>query len=366
MMAVAQAAPSGSTVAPWCERHYGVTGVRTEGELAGGMFARPVLLASDRGPLVLRRHVFRRNEPAFRFQSDAMNAVAHAGLAARVLDTLDGDSCVAAPDGVGVMALHEFVAGTQFDWVEWRRLSDNAPGFLERLGGSVAALHNALAAAAPRGDARLSPDLPPIQFAHLRLTREAWEQSLDAICAELAPACEASVEALLASRRLLERAWDWLVQTALEVGIDAIPPQVIHGDVSPVNLVWGAEARVRFIDWDACHVGHRMYDALGDVLHRAPESRPEWNGLRRDHLRRYLAGYAAALDVPLIPVELDAIPVFTLARQLEDLRQRVAVLPALDPAQDGRYATLIGLRCELINQTLATTPDLWRQSHPTS
>jgi chorismate mutase len=44
------------------------------------------------------------------------------------------------------------------------------------------------------------------------------------------------------------------------------------------------------------------------------------------------------------------VPAFCLARQLEDLRQRLAVLRQLPPERDGEYETLIKMRAHLMEQ----------------
>lgn len=353
---------SDPSVAVWCERHFGLREVYVERELTGGMFARPLLLCTERGWFVYRTHRFRANHQAFRFQAELVAAAAVIGLAPRILPTLNGEPCAIDPTGEGVVALHAYAEGWQYDWESWRETLDESPSFIASLGAAVAALHNALLACHPAGDPALSCDLPPIQFIRLGEIWTSWERDLDRLASSPDVECGASRNALLSRKRFLAECWRELEERSAEVRLIAMQP--VHGDISPVNLVWREGGPPVFIDWDASHVGHRLYDALGDVLHRPPGSRPEANRLCLDHLRSYLRGYSNAIDRPLGPTELSMIPAFTLARQLEDLRQRLAVLPTLPVSLDAQYARLIEMRCDMLSQILATTNQAWLAVYP--
>jgi aminoglycoside phosphotransferase (APT) family kinase protein len=148
----------------------------------------------------------------------------------------------------------------------------------------------------------------------------------------------------------IESHWERLAAALRQGRIDEQPTQIVHGDISPVNMVFQSDDRVAFIDWDCVHVGHRMYDALGDVLNRPPDDRPDWNRFNLAEVEAYIDGYASRLTAPLTAGERRLAPAFCLARQLEDLRQRLFVLPKLDDAEDERYATLIGMRVEVMDQ----------------
>jgi hypothetical protein len=63
-----------------------------------------------------------------------------------------------------------------------------------------------------------------------------------------------------------------------------------------------------------------------------------------------LDGYAAGLARPLTELERRLVPTFCLARQLEDLRQRLYGISRLDASQDLRYARLIAMRVEMMDQ----------------
>ena len=136
----------------------------------------------------------------------------------------------------------------------------------------------------------------------------------------------------------------------------ALPCHLVHGDISPVNLVFEPDGSAfALIDWDCVHYGTRLYDALGDVLNRPPSAlaasaRYDWQ-----EVRVYLEGYGAACEEPLSPPELRTVPAFCLARQLEDLRQRLHVVPMLAPELDHEYATLIRSRVAMLDQIRATS-----------
>ena len=351
-------------IAVWCERHYGLRDVQVQRELTGGMFARPLLLSSERGAFVYRTHRFRPTEQSFRFQADVVATAAHLGMASPILLTSGGNHCVVDPNGEGVIALHAYAEGWQYDWEAWREMLDASPDFVASLGAAVATMHNALATSQPAGNATLPCDLPPVQLAQLDRVRAAWDRDIERLASLPELECETARNTLLAQRDLLADCWDKLTEWSAEV--PHLARQPVHGDISPVNLVWSDGTGPVFIDWDATHLGHRLYDALGDVLHRAPATLPETNRLRLDHLHGYLNGYAAATARQLSPAELAMIPAFTLARQLEDLRQRVAVLPTLPVASDAQYARLIEMRSDMLCQILATTDEAWRAAHPNS
>jgi Ser/Thr protein kinase RdoA (MazF antagonist) len=137
--------------------------------------------------------------------------------------------------------------------------------------------------------------------------------------------------------------------------------QPVHGDVSPVNMVFPPGSEFVLIDWDNAHLGFRVYDALGDVLNRpavedAAGARFSW-----EEVRRYLRGYAAATRRPLTPSELRCVPAFCLARHLEDLRQRLFVLASLAREADATYAALIAMRVLLMNQIIQTCDEEWSE-----
>ncbi len=143
--------------------------------------------------------------------------------------------------------------------------------------------------------------------------------------------------------------WDALMGKMSISGIAEVRGQIVHGDISPVNIVFTPTGEMAFIDWDCVHIGHRIYDALGDVLNRLPHDQAESVGFNMEEVAEYLAGYESQIDEPLTSQERRLVPAFCLARQLEDLRQRLHVIPNLDPSQDELYARLIAMRVETMD-----------------
>ncbi len=330
---------------------YGFASVSVECELAGGMFARPVLLKTNRGLFVRRVHTFRNTEQAFRFQAEAIEFAAQQGvICSRVEPTLRGEWCIPVGPDNGVAALHQFVEGRCDDWTTWHRRKRTQSGFMHALGRQVADLHNALAKAAPKGDPELRISLPPIQFSHLDRIRAEWREEVVNLRRRQNCVAESSRDQLLSLSGRIELHWERLATAVAGVQLGELPVQIVHGDVSPVNMVFDSGNRVAFIDWDCVHVGHRMYDALGDVLNRPPHDRPDWNRFVRGEVEAYVDGYASRLDVPLTALEQQMLPAFCLARQLEDLRQRLCTVPELDVSHDEKHATLIGMRVEMMDQ----------------
>ncbi|MEQ8847283.1 phosphotransferase [Botrimarina sp.] len=336
--------------AAFCRQHYRLERAEVVGVLQGGMFAKPLLLRAGEGRFVLRRHTIRSTSEAFRFQAESIDAAARAGVAcAEVVPATSGAWSVPAGDGSHVVALHRYVDGEVIDWPRWRERCEREPGFLESLGRAVGRLHTALAEARPAGDPELSVGAPPIRFDRLPEIRRHWERSVLTLLARGERDDEARA-AILGSRARIDGHWDWLERQVARCEVASLPRQPVHGDVSAVNIVWAADGQPAFIDWDAAHVGWRLYDALGDILNRTPNGRPDQNRFRVDHVARYLAGYESALRSPLTQPEREAIPAFCLARQLEDLRQRVATLPTLPPANRRLYAELIAMRVDMMDQ----------------
>ena len=333
----------------FCSEHYGLENVQARGVLDGGMFARPQLLETERGRLVLRSHATRPDAEAFRFQAEAIQSASRGGVGcAEVTPTLAGAWSVSAAHGPAVIALHRYVEGDVLGWNQWRTRSRHEAGFLEGLGRCVGRLHQVLAHARPGGNPELADSEPPIRFDRLGVIRGHWEASVEALLED-----QRGGEAHNAIRRLrsrMEGHWDRLEHLVSEREVASLPRQVVHGDVSPVNLVWRDGGAPSFIDWDVVHVGWRLYDALGDVLNRTPDGCIDENRFQMDHVVRYLSGYEAGLGSPLSPAERDAVQPFCLARQLEDLRQRVATITGLDRDRRRLYAELIAMRVDMMDQ----------------
>jgi Ser/Thr protein kinase RdoA (MazF antagonist) len=331
--------------------HYDLGELQPVRTLAGGMFASPLLVQTERGLHVCRRQAFRSTAAAFRFQAEAIASAAQQGvLCARVACTRGGDWSVSLPGAQGVIAIHQYVEGHCEDWNNWHARKLASDGFLYRLGQRVAAMHDALTVALPAGDARLPIGLPPIQFAHLASIRHEWQGSIEILRLEKSVAANEAREALLTLMPRIEAHWSSLEENLRQLQIGSLPRQIVHGDISPVNLVFSAADEPYFIDWDCVHVGYRLYDALGDVLNRRCDDPASSNQFSAEEVRAYLEGYDATASVPLSDAERRLVPAFCLARQLEDLRQRLFALPTLAASLDAKYARLIARRVAMMDQ----------------
>jgi len=323
--------------------------------LEGGMFSRPLLVEADGRRRLLRTHTFRATVESFQFQAEAIAAAAVQGvLCAQVVPLEDGGWSQPVVGRHAVMALHEFVEGCTDDWPQWHARKES-PGFLPNLGRQTARLHNALRTATPGGEPVLPIDLPPIQFDRLDEIQLRWDRDL--VQLQSGGRMSRSLATLIKLQPRIAGHWRRLAE-AVGPRLTSLPRQIVHGDISPVNLLVGAGGWA-FIDWDCVHVGWRLYDALGDVLNRPPVERPELNRFRADHVAAYLRGYAEALDEPLSADEKSLVLAFCVARQLEDLRQRVRALPALADRHDAEYATLIVRRVDMLDQ-IARIDSSWQ------
>ncbi|MCC6731007.1 MAG: phosphotransferase [Chthonomonadales bacterium] len=308
--------------------------------LEGGMFLRPVLLTTTTGRYVLRAHTFRRTEARFGFQAGLVEHAAAGGVrCARVVRDRRG-RWGEAVDGAFV-ALHEYADGRLYTWPEWS--ARKREGFLRRLGGGVARVHDALADARPVGDARLDPALPPIQFDRPGAARADYQARIAALREARGAHASRARAALLACAERVDGLFAWLGRAVEDLRLAAAGRQAVHGDISPVNMVFAPDSEAfALIDWDCARREPRIYDALGDVLLRAPWDAPD--DARQEEVAEYLAGYGETTARPLTATERAGVPAFCVARQLEDLRQRLAVLPRLAESRDTEYAALVAMR----------------------
>lgn len=327
--------------------------------LHGGMFLRPLRVDAADGSFVLRGTRFRPTLASFEFQANAMNHAAEQGVRCpRVLRDRQGR--LGQPCDGAVWAVVEYLEGDTCPWPQWVRATHDEPGFVEAIARQVASLHDVLSFAEPAGDPALSPTLPPIQFRHVDQVRQHWNESLDRL-GDL-PAIEAgrSRDTFMRLRSTLEEHWQWLSDEVASRRIAQLPRQIVHGDVSPVNLVFVEHGGgCGFVDWDNLHMGNRFYDALGDVLNRPPVNEP---GHHRFHLgaaRRYVDCYRRSVRAAVTEYELGCVRAFLLARQMEDLRQRVEALPTLPAESDAEYAALIEIRLGMMDQIRETTNEDW-------
>ena len=81
-----------------------------------------------------------------------------------------------------------------------------------------------------------------------------------------------------------------------------------------------------------------------------------WMGAR---FCEYVAGYASGTAMPLRGEEIAAVPMLCLSRQLEDLRQRLSLLPTLEAARDAEFAALIETRVAIMDQLRAEARGCW-------
>ncbi len=92
-------------------------------------------------------------------------------------------------------------------------------------------------------------------------------------------------------------------------------PVIVHGDLSPGNIIFGSDGTIRIIDWEGIHIGMAEEDVmLFSDMHELPD---------------FLAGYLA---VDRYPLHSDAFIFFSMEWQLEGIVERVELL-----LQDGLH-----------------------------
>jgi len=318
--------------------------------LKGGMFLKPILVTADTGKYVLRAHTFRTTAQAFRFQAEVVAfAASHGVLCPAIIPNRDGQ--LGCHNNSAYWSLQEYLEGSIYSWARWQQIKKDDPTFLPRLGSRIAGIHDILRIAVASGESGLSVDLPPIQFDLVDYISEHWLMALGQLERMVAISAQQSRDTFLRLKNSIEGHWHRLVKWVQDLGILQMPRQIVHGDISPVNMIFQkAGSSFGLIDWDCVHEGLRLYDALGDVLNRPPADIVEKPDFSFDEVRGYLQGYDHEAEKPLTNQEFAAVPAFCLARHLEDLRQRLAVLADLPAEQDTEYAKLIEMRVELMDQ----------------
>ena len=350
------------TLAPWQSRLielYRLGKIHDVQPLGGGMFLQPIRIRTDNGVFLLRGTKFRPSAEAFRFQAQAMNSLASKDVKCpRVIPAPDGQLGTIV-DGA-FWALFEYVHGSIYDWIRWNDLQTSTPGFTQSIARTVAELHDALRNITPAGDASLDPRLPPIQFLHLPQVIDDWSKRITDISHQTTIRAPRTRDVFLQAADLLNDHWNWLTQQSQSLAIAQLPRQVVHGDVSAVNMIFSDDNQLAaFIDWDCIHLGHRLYDALGDVNLRPPHDQPPDQPIPIQQVRTYLAAYQCAIQHLLSTDELQCVAAFCFARQLEDLRQRLDVLPRLPQNQDDQYAKLVNIRLSHLSQIRDTLAQDW-------
>jgi homoserine kinase type II len=203
---------------------------------------------------------------------------------------------VPAPDGRTVI---ETPAGpaTLCRWLPGVRPGVGSEMAFERLGRAVGVVDAALADV-PIGAAlrdwrtdprQVRPGDPPadVLFAELRSAGIAAEQ----------------VAALTAAAR---RAGQWWP------GTDDLPAQVIHGDVTPANLLADPDTGevTGLLDFELAGAGFRVQDVMAALYHSTALTTPDWP-------RRTAAFLRGCSSVgPLEPAEVAALPELLIAQSL--------------------------------------------------
>jgi len=319
--------------------------------LEGGMFLKPLLVITDTGKYVLRGHTFRNTEPSFQFQADVLAHLRRMGI--RTPQVIrDSLGRLGQRRGSAFWAVHEYVDGHNYSWTAWRA-AKAVPNFLEGIGSQMARIHDTLADAQPRGESSFPSGFPPIQFLSIEAIHRQWNEDLDRLHSGMAPHSPRSQEALVANRNEVENCWQVLKKEVTSLRIADLPRQLVHGDVSPVNMIFkGGNPEFVLIDWDCVHLGLRLYDALGDILNRPPRELAEHDEFDFDEVRCYLKGYQEGTGQRITHREMTCVPAFCLARQLEDLRQRLCLLASLTKEQDEEYAILIRGRIRMLSHII--------------
>lgn len=313
--------------------------------LDGGMFLRPLLVTTSKGKFVLRAHRFRVSNDEFQFQAETLEHLKALGFGCPQIVRTHKGALGRRQDGV-FWALHQFVEGHVYSWNEWKQQRREG-NFLFELGRDIAKVHDALAAITPGGDSCFSPALPPIQFALLRYIHRLWRTDLDRLQTASDGRAPASRTVLARYKSQIVDSWKIVVRASARLKVRKLTLQIVHGDVSPVNIVFTARGFF-LIDWDCVHLGLRIYDALGDVLNRGPAEEMADAQFDEKQVQRYLEGYRSGTQREMTAAETRAIPLFCLARQLEDLRQRVAVMADLSRTEDEQHSVLIEGRVRMM------------------
>ncbi|MDX2114929.1 MAG: phosphotransferase [Planctomycetota bacterium] len=274
-----------------------------------------LLLKCDRGPLILKRLAPGRDEPArIAFAHELQRALAAAAFplpalfpsrSAETLVRLHGHS----------YELFECVAGQTFD---------HSPEATFEAGATLGRFHEILAAARPAGD-------PPTGSYH----------NLPGVLTSLAAIPERTAEpALAATATSLASIYSAAAEHARRAGLDHWPPQLIHGDWHPGNLLFRAGKVVAVIDYDTARLQPRIIDLANGALQFSltrtegdPESWPDTPDELR--LKRFCQGYDSAVRTLVSRGEIQALPWLMVEAMIAESALPIAAtgkFGRLDPA----------------------------------
>lgn len=273
--------PGEITVA--CAR-YGLDDVRRADTLGAGSGGSPktVLTLADGTRLLLKRRGPGHDDPSLvRFTHDIQHELAaHAYPVAPLRQTLDGESMLTL-DGQ-IYELFEFVVGSAYD----RRLASTSDA-----GRGLAFFHKILAKHIPKERPARAIYHDAAQV-HVHLDRLAGDDQATPSLASLYADAAARVA---------------------DLGLDAWPRQIIHGDWHPGNMLFRRGKVAAVLDYDAATMGPRAADiAYGGVQFSmtssptGPSDWPEESDLRR--LGAFFTGYEEVPGGVISKAEIEALP----------------------------------------------------------
>ena len=301
-----------------CLAHYDLGQVQGVQEFPRGAHRAPkVVVQTDRGVYLLKRRIPGRDDLAkIRFTHDVQRALAANGFPLPALiRTREGESLLVI-DG-RFYEMFEFVTGQEYD------------ASLEatyHAGEALGRYHQVL-------EGFQSLYTPPTGSYHnARTIYLAIRQTVSSLPLGQRP----HIQRVLATVDYLERSYRSCARKVQDLGMEAWPSQIVHGDWHPGNMLFAERRVVAVVDYDAARLQPRVIDLANGTLQfsfMAGAGGPaQWPAhLDESRYKRFLRGYCDAAPMPR--EQLLAVPYLMCEAIVAE-----AVLPVAATGTFGRFA----------------------------
>ncbi len=155
-----------------------------------------------------------------------------------------------------------------------------------------------------------------------------------------------------------------VVEKALELSASHGRNSILHGDFHPGNVIYRAGTPVALLDFDATRFDRMIFDVANGALQFASLTArrnpvPEWNPkLDLQLVESFLTGYAQAGQLPLHPIECEAVPSLMIESMIAEIVPRLALDGTLDGRPGAEILTFLANKSEWIWSQRSTLTNL--------
>lgn len=300
-----------------CLSHYDLGIIKKVQEFPRGSRRAPKLVIdAHRGKFLFKRRARGKNDltkVAFTHQLQLALAQQNFPLP-HLLGTRDDNNSMLVHDG-NIYELFEFIAGGNYD------------GSLEATmsAGRVLGLYNKLL-----GGFRSDYKPPTGSYHDTKAIHQAIRNTVSSLPLESRP----STEVISQTIDYLEHVYKQCAAEANELGLKDWPPQIVHGDWHPGNMLFRDKTVVAVIDYDAARLQQRVIDLANGALQFSiigggedTSKWPEYVDMAR--FKRFVMGYDSVNVIS--KRELQSIPLLMCEAMIAE-----AVLPIAATGTFGR------------------------------